>query len=387
MLAAAIKRYPVVRVLIDLRVTVACLSLLFVLTFLGTMHQIDNGIYSAQKKYFESFFTLAAGFVPLPGAQLVLWVLCVNLAAATVYRFAYRARRIGILIIHGGLFALFFGMFFTQYFAQESFLSLLEGEGGNVTTDYFDWEVAVWDPAGETRRVAAVDAAELADGNTVRIDRYGVELRPQRYFAHAQAFSRSGGAPSPWINGSGIDSLAEARVSPDPQENFPGVLLTVAHRDGSAEVLLYGADVAPASVPVAGGRLAVALRRKHYVMPLVVTLDDFRAEFHPNSDTPRSFESDVILSTPQFTRSARISMNHPLRHAGYTFYQASYAIDATGRETSTLAVVHNRSRVVPYVGTLVVGLGLAVHFVQTLVLRRRRRPAPRAGSPDGGIHA
>ena len=381
MLAAAIKRYPVVRLLIDLRVTVVCLALLFALTFLGTMHQIDNGIYSAQKKYFESFFTLAAGFVPLPGAQLVLWVLVVNLAAATIYRFVYKVRRIGILIIHGGLFALFFGMFFTQYFAQESFLSLLEGEGGNVTTDYFDWEVAVWDPAGETRRVAAVDAGALAAGNAVSISRYGVELRPQRYFANAQAFSRAGGAPARWINGSGIESLQEARVSPDPQENFPGVLLTVVHGAGSAEVLLYGADVAPASVPVEGGRLAVSLRRKHYAMPLVVRLDDFRAEFHPNSDTPSSFESDVTLSTQQFTRSARISMNHPLRHAGYTFYQASYAIDATGRETSTLAVVHNRSRVVPYVGTLVVGLGLAVHFVQTLVLRRRTRSA---SPPAGG---
>ena len=154
MLAAAIKRYPVVRLLIDLRITVVCLLLLFVLTFLGTIHQIDNGIYSAQKKYFESFFTLAAGFVPLPGAQLVLWVLFVNLVAATIYRFVYKAKRIGILIIHGGLFVLLFGMFFTQYFAQESFLSLLEGEGGNVTTDYFDWEVAVW---GSGRRNAPRD--------------------------------------------------------------------------------------------------------------------------------------------------------------------------------------------------------------------------------------
>ena len=72
-------------------------------------------------------------------------------------------------------------------------------------------------------------------------------------------------------------------------------------------------------------------------------------------------------------------MNHPLRYAGYTFYQASYAIDATGRETSTLAVVHNRSRVVPYVGALAVGLGLAVHFIQTLVLRRRTRSRSRGG--------
>ena len=382
MLAAAIKRYPVVRLLIDLRITVVCLLLLFVLTFLGTIHQIDNGIYSAQKKYFESFFTLAGGFVPLPGAQLVLWVLFVNLVAATIYRFVYKAKRIGILIIHGGLFVLLFGMFFTQYFAQESFLSLLEGEGGNVTTDYFDWEVAVWDPAGETRRVTAVDAGELAAGNTVSFSRYGVELRPQRYFANAQAFSRAGGGPARWINGSGIESLEEARVSPDPQDNFPGVLLTASHRGGSAEVLLYGADVAPASVPVQGGRLAVVLRRKHHVMPLILRLDDFRAEFHPNSDTPSSFESDVTVRTPGFTRSARISMNHPLRNAGYTFYQASYAIDATGRETSTLAVVHNRSRVVPYVGTLAVGLGLAVHFIQTLVLRRRTRS--RSGGGQNG---
>ena len=387
MLAAAIKRYPFVRLLIDLRVTVACLLLLFLLTFLGTMHQIENGIYSAQKKYFESFVALVGGFLPLPGAQLVLWVLFVNLVAATIYRFAYKVKRIGILIIHGGLFALFFGMFFTQYFAQESFLSLLEGEGGNVTTDYFDWEVAVWDPASETRRVAAVDAGQLATGNTVTIPRYDLELRSQRYFDNAQAFSRAGGAPSQWINGSGIGSLEQGRVSPDPQDNLPGVMLTATggsgSGSGSAQVLLYGGDVAPASVPVGGRRLAVSLRRKHYVMPMVLKLDDFRAEFHPNSEKPRSFESDVILSTAQITRSARISMNHPLRYGGYTFYQASYAIDATGRETSTLAVVHNRSRVVPYVGTLAVGAGLAIHFIQTLVLRRRRARSRSRGGRNG----
>lgn len=383
MLAAAIKRYPLVRLLIDLRITVACLLLLFLLTSLGTLHQIPNGIYAAQKTYFESFFTLAGGFIPLPGAQLVLWVLFINLLAATIYRFSFRLKRIGILIIHGGLFALFFGMFFTQYFAQESFLSLLEGEGGNVTTDYFDWEVAVWDPGAETRRVAAVDAGALAAGRSVPVPRYDVELRPQRYFRNARAFTRAPGEPVRRINGSGIGTLEEARASPDPQENFPGVLLELHFAGGSAEVLLYGSDLAPAVVPAGARRLAVALRRTRHPMPMVLTLDDFRAEFHPNSDTPRSFESDVTLRTPELTRSARISMNNPLRHAGYTFYQASYAIDATGQETSTLAVVHNRSRVVPYVGALVVGVGLAVHFIQTLVLRRRRG-ARAGGGADAG---
>ena len=388
MIAQAIKRFPLVRVLVDLRVTVVCLALLFLLTFLGTVHQVSDGLYSAQKKYFESFFTLLGGFLPLPGAQLVLWVLFVNLISATIFRFRYALKRVGILIIHGGLFALLFGMFFTQYFAQESFLSMLEGEGGNVTTDYFDWEVAVWDPTAATRRVAAVDVRELAAGKVVAVPRYGLQLRPQEYFANAQAFTRVSGQPVRWINGSGIGSLEEVKASPDPQENFPGMLLTVEEATGgSADLLLYGADLAPASLPAGERRLAVSLRRKHYPMPLVLTLDDFRAEFHPNSDTPSSFESDVTLRTPEFTRKARISMNNPLRHAGYTFYQASYAIDATGQETSTLAVVHNRSRAVPYFGTLIVGVGLAVHFVQTLIVRRRGGRAPYNGTGRGGTRS
>jgi hypothetical protein len=218
-----------------------------------------------------------------------------------------------------------------------------------------------------------VDAADFAAGNAVAVPRYGLELRALDHYRNAQAFTRAGGEPVRWINGSGIGRLEEVRASSDPQKNFPGMLLTAdLAAGGSAGLLLYGADLAPAALPVGNRRLAVSLRRKHYRMPLILTLDDFRAEFHPNSDTPRSFESDVTLRTPEFTRSVRISMNKPLRHAGYTFYQASYAIDATGQETSTLAVVHNRSRVVPYFGTLIVGVGLVVHFVQTLILRRRR---------------
>ena len=47
-------------------------------------------------------------------------------------------------------------------------------------------------------------------------------------------------------------------------------------------------------------------------------------------------------------------------------------IDATGRETSTFAVVENRSRLVPYIGTAVIGIGLVIHFLQTLTYRKRQ---------------
>ena len=61
-----------------------------------------------------------------------------------------------------------------------------------------------------------------------------------------------------------------------------------------------------------------------YELPALIGLEDFRAEFYPGTDTPRSFESDVILEAPGTRRPVRISMNKPLRFSGFTFYQASY---------------------------------------------------------------
>ena len=376
MLAKAIKRYPLVRFLIDLRLTVVCLSLLFVLTFLGTVHQYSFGLYSAQQKYFESFFTLVAGFIPFPGTQLVMWVLFVNLVSVTIYRFSYKVKRVGILIIHAGIFVLFFGMFFTQYFAQESYLQLSEGEGRNVTSDYFAWEVAFWDADADTRRIAAFDLDSAVASQEVVVEPYGVTLEIERLFANANAYTVDASADEQRLNGSGIGLLEETRASPDPQENFPGILAAITTASGERlPILLYGADLTPTTFVADGRRVSTTLRRKSYHMPLVITLQDFRADFFPNSDTPESFESDVVVRTDGGTRPVRISMNNPLRYAGYTFYQASYAIDATGGESSTFAVVKSRTRLVPYVGTGILGLGLIVHFVQVLAKRPRRAGA------------
>ena len=379
MLAKAIKRWRLVRLLIDLRLTVVCIALLFVLTFLGTVHQYNFGLYSAQQQYFESFLTLVGGVIPLPGAQLVLWVLFVNLVAVTIYRFSYKVKRVGILIIHGGLLALFFGMFFTQYFAQESFLELSEGEGRNVSTDYFHWEVAVWDADSETRRVAAVDLTHLQRSGRLSIAEYGLDLELERFYPSADAYTapaESGARQR--LNSSGIGLLEELRVSSDPQENFPGILGAVSRGGERIPLLLYSRDLAPTSFLLDGRRLSITLRRKSYPMPLTMVLQDFRADFFPNSEVPRSFESDVLVSAPGSDRAVRISMNNPFRYEGYTFYQASYRIDATGSESSTFAVVENRSRLVPYIGTGILGLGLAVHFTQVLTKRTRREGATNA---------
>ncbi|ADH85115.1 cytochrome c biogenesis protein ResB [Desulfurivibrio alkaliphilus] len=56
-----------------------------------------------------------------------------------------------------------------------------------------------------------------------------------------------------------------------------------------------------------------------------IYLDEFEISFYPDG-TPREFRSDVIISDPASNSRRRdsILVNHPLRHRGITFYQASY---------------------------------------------------------------
>ena len=62
-------------------------------------------------------------------------------------------------------------------------------------------------------------------------------------------------------------------------------------------------------------------------------------------------------------------MNHPLRHAGETFYQASFLRGDTG---TVLQVVKNPGWLIPYVSCVVVTLGMLIHFGIRMVPALRR---------------
>jgi hypothetical protein len=107
-------------------------------------------------------------------------------------------------------------------------------------------------------------------------------------------------------------------------------------------------------------------------LPVEIKLIDFEKRMHPGTDIPRSFASRVEITAAGVRRQAVISMNRPLRYRDYTFYQSSYSEDANGRESSTLSVVHNAGRWLPYIASILIFLGLACHFLIMLAAALRR---------------
>ena len=135
----------------SLRLTVACLALGLVLVFVGTLAQVDLGLYKAQNEFFRSFFIYwsprgASWRIPVfPGGYLVGTVLLVNLLAAHVRRFTLTRKKIGIWMVHVGVILLLLGQLLTDLLSRESSLHLREGQAKNYSETERETELAVID--------------------------------------------------------------------------------------------------------------------------------------------------------------------------------------------------------------------------------------------------
>jgi len=364
-----------VRFLFSNKVTVACLVLLFILTFWGTIDQVSSGLYLAQEKFFHSWFFTLGGFIPFPGARLVMWVLALNLIGVALTGFTYRWSNLGNTMTHGGLLLFFVAAFVTFHGTRESGISLLEGDGTNMSLTYHDWELSLWQEKDGKQHVVAIDTARFKKGRALDFGEYGLSVVIKEYYPNAEAFLAPAPETEPQpkaaeiLNASGINKLQGAALEKEPEKNIPGGIFLV-HGAGQPDVpvLLFGGEEKPARILPAPGSpdgLRLALRRKRLPLPFVLKLKDFTMERHPNTSMARSYTSLVEVVTPEASREVLISMNNPLRYNDFTIYQSSYAIREDGREESTLAVVKNSGRLLPYVASGVTFAGLALQLLMT----------------------
>jgi len=132
---------------------------------------------------------------------------------------------------------------------------------------------------------------------------------------------------------------------------------------GGSVRLAIGAD--PANDPV-----TVEYRPAVRQLPFSVRLIDFRRIDHPGISMAAGFEADVELIDPArgLTMKKKISMNNPLKHRGYSFFQSSYIQGAV--ETTVLSVRNDPGVPLVYGGFLIIVAGVATMFI----LRPYRKP-------------
>src|SRR5580698_1783996 len=82
-----------IKIFTSLRLTVILLAFAILLVFIGTLAQVDEGLYNAQARYFRQWLIFGLDLfgwrIPLllPGGYLIGTLLLLNLIAAHLYRF------------------------------------------------------------------------------------------------------------------------------------------------------------------------------------------------------------------------------------------------------------------------------------------------------------
>jgi hypothetical protein len=370
----------------------SCTLLIFLalLTWLGTLEQVNKGLYDVQRRYFESFYVIhRAGPVPLPlpGGMLVMGLLAVNLVMGGLVRIRKGTATMGVLVTHVGILMLLGAGYVKSFHSEDGHTTLFEGQSSNVFRSYNRWELAILQPVGDgqLREIVApqedfighdgLAPAKLVSGELP----FDVELRFFTPNARVLPKGPMVRTAMPVIEGFFISPLP---VEKENEANVAAVIATVVDKASGArqETILDGFARQPWTVTVAGQDWGLELRREQYLMPFAVELDDFRKEDHPRLNMPKSFSSDVTVIEDGAKRPVRISMNEPLRQDGLVLYQASWG-PSNARPGdplfSTLAVVRNPADHYPLYACIVIAAGLVLHFSRKLI-RHIRSQGPSA---------
>lgn len=373
----------------------ACILFLLalLLTFIGTLYQVDHGLYEAQRLYFDSFYVIHYFFdvvpVPLPGVFLIMCLLALNLIVGGMIRMRKDWKRAGVLIIHVGILIMLAGGLVKRAYATEGHMALHEGDSANEYVSYSNWELAIAkaNAEGEVPEYIIPDSAlrniDADNPGQIALDELPFQLEVTDYMVNAQPMPAS----APMAVGKPLDGVVLRELDRQPQieQNQPGAYLRAKTANGQEQEGIVWGDswfwpVEPWIIETESGPYAVTLRKKSWPVPFEITLDDFQMEKHPGTQMAASYSSFVTKTQGNSDQNVHISMNAPLRYKGYTVYQESWGPSNGDPNTplwSQLRVVRNPSDQWPLYSCIVISIGLVLHFAIKLTnyLRAEARRA------------
>jgi hypothetical protein len=296
--------------------------------------------------------------------------------------------------------------------AHEMQMHFAEGETRSYSESASDYELIFT----SGNQATAIPATLLKPGDELKIDSLPFAIRVKNFWRNSDLSFR---APmmknAPPVASNGVALSFDFRPLPDEKtmdrKNIPTAVIELiganvslgswAVSDWTGDAALVGAvqasyaqqmgaDMAqkitgslivPQSIELADKKFTFILRPTRVAHPFSLTLLKATHTVYAGTVTdanpdgiPKDFRSRVRLENSKTgeNREVEISMNHPLRYAGLTFYQyqmsAGEMVDRAGQTpSSVLQVVRNPAWLTPYLGCALVAAGLVTQFMFHLV--------------------
>jgi hypothetical protein len=377
--------------LADLRITVVLFVLALLIVFWGTLAQVDNGVWTVVKHYFRSALILVPLkvvlfnavdetkiVVPFPGGWLVGGAMLINLLAAHAIRFKLAWSRAGIILIHAGVIVIMLGELITGIYAMEGQMVIPTGQTVNQVIHPGTAEFVVIRNLNEKDdEVVSIPKGRLKVGSVIEDANLPFKVEVTQYMVNSDY---KGIAPPDQAD---PDARGHARifaafevpevsgVDTNQRHDAPSMVAKLTDRNGkSLGTWLFSAHLENQWIKIDGKEYQLALRFKQTKRDFSFQLTEFKHDVFPGTMTPKDFHSYIRLVDKEtgMDRPVEIYMNAPLYYRGETFYQSSWTTDKMTKKANgtVLQVVSNPGWLMPYIACLLVGLGMLVHFGNTL---------------------
>ena len=355
------------------------LFFLFIITWVGTLEQVENGLHVTVRDFFESFYAVywvnGKIPIPLPGGFLLLSLLFLNIVCGGIIRLRKKPQTVGILIAHFSIAFLILAGGVSYFFKKDGNMALWPGDSSNLFQSFHDWVVEVKE-LGTDDDVWIIKDSDYRDleGSKSRVffkEGLPFELKLFGYVRNSTlAVANSGSSGGqPVVDGFYLKSEPAAT---DNERNVGGVLCEVTASDGTKvgeSVLTFNPSGKVFTFETEGRKFAVEMNRERWEVPFMVKLDKFVHEVYPKTNKPRVFRSEITRTEDGVDEVVKISMNEPMRYKGYTFFQASWGPQDAGPNDpkfSQFEVAQNPSDHWPLWSCIAAFIGLALHFGMSL---------------------
>lgn len=392
--------WKIVRLFSSFGLATVVLFFLFIITWVGTLEQIEKGLHVTVREYFESFFAIyrinGKIPVPLPGGFLLLGLLFVNIVCGGIVRLRKKPRTIGILISHLSIAFLILAGGVSYFFKKDGNMALWPGDSSNLFQSFHDWVLEIKElGTGDDVWIIRDAAYRDLEGGKSRVffrDGLPFEVKLFGYVRNStlKIDDGRGSGGQPVMDGFYLQAEPAATEN---EMNVGGVLCEVSNLQGAkiaGSVLTFNPSGKVFTFEVDGRNFAIEMNRERWEVPFTVRLDKFVHEVYPKTNKPRVFRSEITRTEDGVSEPVKISMNEPMRYKGYTFFQASWGPQGAGPDDpkfSQFEVARNPSDHWPLWSCIAAFVGLALHFSMSLwrFFQRSRKGTSQAdqGSPKG----
>lgn len=153
---------------------------------------------------------------------------------------------------------------------------------------------------------------------------------------------------------SATEKIIATPVQPEKGMPLPPSAILIQPKEAGSKAFWLSEDEQK-SLSLLGKSSVIYYGRQTFELPFDLTLEKFTKKDYPGTQTPMSFESLVQIGKTGVTQ--KIAMNEPMKHEGYTIYQASYSIQP-GQTLSIFSVNQDPGRSLKYIGSLILSLGI-----------------------------